>query len=234
MTTVSIFETWATIITVAITAVAGDILTAGAMRRIGDLDEIRAHSGLAGAIKAVVGSPMFLLGVGSMALSFFSLLFTLSVVDVSLAAPASAAITSSATPSPPSSSSKRTSTAAAGSPPSSSASASSSSRSKRSQPAPTAADVMSPHPRNVIFDRSSGQAGLRCEVEALYFAGPARPGAHPQHKLPWQGGYRLRQQTAVFQVRPLTHPLELNLNPSAPPTLFLNLTGRWQPLTRAR
>jgi drug/metabolite transporter (DMT)-like permease len=93
MTTVSIFETWATISTVAITAVAGDILTAGAMRRIGDLDEIRAHSGLAGAIKAVVGSPMFLLGVGSMAFSFFSLLFTLSVVDVSLAAPASAAIT---------------------------------------------------------------------------------------------------------------------------------------------
>ena len=46
MTTVSIFETWATIGTVAVTAVAGDILTAGAMRRIGDLDEIRAHSGL--------------------------------------------------------------------------------------------------------------------------------------------------------------------------------------------
>ena len=93
MTTVSIFETWATISTVAITAVAGDILTAGAMRRIGDLDEIRAKSGLTGAIKAVVCSPMFLLGVGAMALSFFSLLFTLSVVDVSLATPASAAIT---------------------------------------------------------------------------------------------------------------------------------------------
>jgi len=37
MTTVSISETWATIGTVAITAVAGDILTAGAMRKIGDL-----------------------------------------------------------------------------------------------------------------------------------------------------------------------------------------------------
>jgi drug/metabolite transporter (DMT)-like permease len=36
---------------------------------------------------------MFLLGVLAMALSFFSLLFTLSKVDVSLAAPASASLT---------------------------------------------------------------------------------------------------------------------------------------------
>ena len=93
MTVASPIETWATIITVAVTAVAGDVLTAGAMRRIGDLDEIRAHSGLGGAIKAVTGSPMFLLGVLSMAASFFSLLFTLSNVDLSLAAPASASLT---------------------------------------------------------------------------------------------------------------------------------------------
>ncbi len=93
MTTVSTFETWATIVTVAATAIAGDVLTAGAMRRIGDLDLIRAKSGMLGAIKAVTGSPMFLLGVVSMALSFFSLLFTLSKVDVSLAAPASASLT---------------------------------------------------------------------------------------------------------------------------------------------
>jgi drug/metabolite transporter (DMT)-like permease len=88
-----VVETWATILTVAVTAIAGDVLTAGAMRRIGDLDEIRARGGLMGAIKAVVSSRMFLLGVLSMALSFFSLLFTLSKVDVSLAAPASAALT---------------------------------------------------------------------------------------------------------------------------------------------
>ena len=88
-----VVETWVTIVTVAATAVAGDVLTAGAMRRIGDLDVIRAKSGLGGAIKAVVSSPMFLLGVLSMALSFFSLLFTLSKVEVSLAAPASASLT---------------------------------------------------------------------------------------------------------------------------------------------
>ena len=63
------------------------------MRRIGDLDDIRAHSGLTGAIRAVVASPLFLLGVTCMALSFFTLLFTLSRVDVSLAAPASASLT---------------------------------------------------------------------------------------------------------------------------------------------
>ncbi len=90
---VSMLETWATILAVAGTAVAGDILTAGAMRKIGDLDEIRAHSGLPGAIKAVVSSPIFLLGVLSMAASFFTLLFTLSNVDLSLAAPASASLT---------------------------------------------------------------------------------------------------------------------------------------------
>ena len=93
MTIATPIETWATILTVAATAVAGDELTAGAMRRIGDLDRIRAHSGVAGAIKAVTGSPMFLLGVLAMATSFFALLFTLSNVDVSLAAPASASLT---------------------------------------------------------------------------------------------------------------------------------------------
>ena len=93
MTSAGPIETWTTILTVAATAVAGDVLTAGAMRRIGDLDEIRAQSGLPGAIRAVVSSRMFLLGVFSMALSFFSLLFTLSNVDVSLAAPASASLT---------------------------------------------------------------------------------------------------------------------------------------------
>ncbi len=93
MTLASTFESWTAITTVAATAVAGDILTAGAMRRLGDLDDIRAKSGLFGAIKAVLASPMFIAGVCSMALSFFTLLFTLSVVDVSLATPASAAMT---------------------------------------------------------------------------------------------------------------------------------------------
>lgn len=86
-------ETWSCILTVAALAITGEVLTAGAMRRIGDLDVIRAKSGMAGAIRAVLTSPMFLVGSLAMALNFFALLFTLSVVDVSLAAPATASLT---------------------------------------------------------------------------------------------------------------------------------------------
>jgi drug/metabolite transporter (DMT)-like permease len=81
------------IFAIVLSATAGDVLTAGAMRRIGDLDDIRAHSGLIGAIKAVTGSGYFLTGVFFMAISFFSLLFALSRLDVSLVAPASASLT---------------------------------------------------------------------------------------------------------------------------------------------
>jgi drug/metabolite transporter (DMT)-like permease len=85
---------WLSILLVAATAVAGDILTARAMRKIGDLDDIRANSGLPGAIRAVVTEPYFLLGVSFMAISFFSLLYALSPpAPVSLIAPATASIT---------------------------------------------------------------------------------------------------------------------------------------------
>ncbi len=85
---------WLSILLVAATAVAGDVLTAGAMRQIGDLDAIRAESGLLAAVRIVVSTPMFLAGVFAMALSFFSLLFALSPpAPVSLIAPATASIT---------------------------------------------------------------------------------------------------------------------------------------------
>jgi drug/metabolite transporter (DMT)-like permease len=74
-------------------ATAGDVLIAAALRGIGDLDAIRAESGLAGASKAVVCNGRFMLGVLSMAVSFFSLLFTLSHADVSLVAPAVGSLT---------------------------------------------------------------------------------------------------------------------------------------------
>jgi drug/metabolite transporter (DMT)-like permease len=86
-------HTWATIAAVVITATAGDILIAGGMRKLGDLDDIRAKSGLLGAIKAVLSSGMFLMGITCMALSFFSLLFALSGADLSLIAPATASLT---------------------------------------------------------------------------------------------------------------------------------------------
>ena len=68
-------------------------MIAAAMRGVGDLDDIRAHSGLAGAIRAVLSSPLFLGGALCMALNFFAMLFTLSIVDLSLAGPASASLT---------------------------------------------------------------------------------------------------------------------------------------------
>jgi drug/metabolite transporter (DMT)-like permease len=74
-------------------ATIGDVLIASAMRQIGDLDEIKAESGLPGAIKAVVTNTRFFVGVAAMAVSFFSLLFALSHADLSLVAPASASLT---------------------------------------------------------------------------------------------------------------------------------------------
>jgi uncharacterized membrane protein len=78
---------------VVLTATTGDVLTASAMRQLGDLDIIKAKSGLLGAIVAVVTNPRLLVGGLSMALSFFSLLFTLSHADVSLVAPATGSLT---------------------------------------------------------------------------------------------------------------------------------------------
>ncbi len=79
--------TWSCIAVVALLAITGEVLIAAAMRNVGDLDVIRAHSGLIGAIRAVLASPTFLAGAFCMALNFFAMLFTLSKVDLSLAAP---------------------------------------------------------------------------------------------------------------------------------------------------
>jgi drug/metabolite transporter (DMT)-like permease len=84
---------WGCIFGVAVLAIMGECFIAAAMRRVGDLDVIRERSGLPGAIRAVLSSPLFLIGAVCMALNFFALLFTLSIVDLSLAAPASASLT---------------------------------------------------------------------------------------------------------------------------------------------
>ena len=74
-------------------ATVGDLMIASAMRRIGDLDEIRSRSGLGGAVLAVITNMRFVVGVLGMACSFFSLLFALSHAEVSLIGPASASLT---------------------------------------------------------------------------------------------------------------------------------------------
>jgi drug/metabolite transporter (DMT)-like permease len=83
----------AMIATVVLCSTTGEVLTAAAMKSIGDLDEIRARSGLAGAIRAVVTCPLFFCGVGFLALAFFALLFALNHLNLSLVAPACASLT---------------------------------------------------------------------------------------------------------------------------------------------
>lgn len=83
----------AMIAAVVLTSTTGEVLTAAAMKSIGDLDEIRARSGMKGAIRAVVTCPLFFVGVGFLALAFFALLFALNHLNLSLVAPASASLT---------------------------------------------------------------------------------------------------------------------------------------------
>jgi len=88
-----LFATVAMVLAIVVTATAGDILTASAMRQIGDLDIIRARRGLTGAAAAVVTNGRFGLGVLCLALSFFSLLFAFSHRDLSLIGPAATSLT---------------------------------------------------------------------------------------------------------------------------------------------
>jgi drug/metabolite transporter (DMT)-like permease len=93
MPSASLLRTWSAILMVAALAITGECLIAAAMRRLGDLDIIREKSGLPGAIRAVLSSPLFLGGALCMALNFFAMLYTLSIVELSLAAPATASLT---------------------------------------------------------------------------------------------------------------------------------------------
>jgi len=78
---------------IVLTATAGDILTASAMRQVGDLDLVRARKGLVGAAAAVITNARFGLGVLCLALSFFALLFAFSHRDLSLIGPAATSLT---------------------------------------------------------------------------------------------------------------------------------------------
>ena len=84
---------WLAILLVSAFAILGEVLLAGGMRQIGDLDEIRARAGLPGAIGAVLGNAIFLAGALCMALNFFCMLFALSIAQLSFAAPAIGALT---------------------------------------------------------------------------------------------------------------------------------------------
>ena len=83
----------AMIAAVVLTSTTGEVLTAAAMKSIGDLDAIRARTGLFGAIRAIVTCPLFFAGVFFLAVAFFSLLLALNHLNLSLVAPASASLT---------------------------------------------------------------------------------------------------------------------------------------------
>ena len=83
----------AMIAAIVLASTAGEVLTAAAMKSIGDLDLIRARSGLAGAIRAVLTCPLFFGGVFFLSIAFFSLLFALNHLNLSLVAPAASSLT---------------------------------------------------------------------------------------------------------------------------------------------
>jgi 4-amino-4-deoxy-L-arabinose transferase-like glycosyltransferase len=85
--------TWAAIGLIITFSTSGDVLVSHAMKRVGDLGELRRRSGLAAVVTQVLDTPTFLLGFACMVCGFFSLLFGLSWGDVSLIAPASASLT---------------------------------------------------------------------------------------------------------------------------------------------
>ncbi len=87
------WKVWAVIAFVAAIAVAGEVLIASGMRDLGDLDRIRARVGLPGTIRAVLSSVKFVIGALCMAANFFSMLYALSIADLSLAGPAIASLT---------------------------------------------------------------------------------------------------------------------------------------------
>jgi multidrug transporter EmrE-like cation transporter len=84
---------WVVILSVAVLAVIGEVMIASGMRQLGDLDDIRAQRGLGGTIAAVLTNARFVVGALCMALNFFSMLFALSIANLSLAGPAIAALT---------------------------------------------------------------------------------------------------------------------------------------------
>jgi drug/metabolite transporter (DMT)-like permease len=63
------------------------------MKEIGDLGVIRQSHGTWQTIRRVVTNSGFVVGLGFMAIGFFSLLITLSWGDVSIVGPASASLT---------------------------------------------------------------------------------------------------------------------------------------------
>ena len=86
-------ELWSAIALIVLASSGGDVLLSAAMKRIGDLDQLRLRSGLLAVVVRVVSEKYFLLALCCFCVGFFSLLTALSWGDASLVAPASASMT---------------------------------------------------------------------------------------------------------------------------------------------
>ena len=87
------FYTWGGIFAITLTATTGDVLVSRAMKQVGEVGHLWRRGGWRAVVKPVLLNGSLWLGVAFMALSFFSLLFSLSWADVSLVGPASASLT---------------------------------------------------------------------------------------------------------------------------------------------
>jgi multidrug transporter EmrE-like cation transporter len=86
-------ELWSAIAMIVLGSSTGDVLLSAAMKRIGDLDQLRASRGVLVVIGKVFSEKRFLLALCCFSIGFFSLLTALSWGDLSLVAPASASLT---------------------------------------------------------------------------------------------------------------------------------------------
>ena len=84
---------WLSILAIVIASSAGDVLLSRAMKQVGDVGLLRARRGFIFVALLVLRNRYFLMGVGCMAVAFYSLLFGLSWNDVSLIGPAAASLT---------------------------------------------------------------------------------------------------------------------------------------------
>jgi drug/metabolite transporter (DMT)-like permease len=86
-------ELWSAIALIVLSSSGGDVLLSAAMKRIGDLDNLRLNRGMFAVIARVFSEKLFLLALCCFCVGFFSLLTALSWGDASLVAPASASMT---------------------------------------------------------------------------------------------------------------------------------------------
>jgi drug/metabolite transporter (DMT)-like permease len=85
--------TWGAIAVLVAASTAGDVLLSVAMKKIGDLGELRRRQGLGAVAGRIFTQGTFWMGIACMTVAFFSLLVALSWADVSLVAPAATSLT---------------------------------------------------------------------------------------------------------------------------------------------